>query len=162
MLTEKQANNKPKLSLKLANYLLLSVMLISCVGVVNSIKNYFLLNNEKNNFYEELISLKLTLSKQENELKFINEDSIDKAIEVKTELYSVPMDSGVNESNYQVLSKIYADPKTENNTKTIIKEIMSDGVVSISEYSKYSSLFNSEIERINQEKLKKVLIKAVK
>lgn len=64
----------------------------------------------------------------------------------------------ISEMHYKVLASVYQDTKTDELTKKIIKDMMADNIVTIEEFSQHSALFNSAIEKINQEKTKQNLI----
>ena len=65
----------------------------------------------------------------------------------------------ISETHYKILTSVYQDSKTDELTKKIIKDMMADNIVTVEEFSQHSALFNTAIEKINQEKTKEDLIK---
>lgn len=108
----------------------------------------------------ELTLIQTEIKDQETQLANMNAKSYrESAIEAKFEKQSL---KPINDVHYKLLTAVYTDPKTDDLTRKIIKDMMADNVVTVEEFSKHSALFNSTIEKINQEKIKADLIENLK
>ena len=108
----------------------------------------------------ELTLIQTEVKSQETQLANMNAKTYrESAIEAKFGKQSL---KPINDVHYKLLTAVYIDPKTDDLTRKIIKDMMEDNVVTVEEFSKHSVLFNSTFEKINQEKIKADLIESVK
>lgn len=108
----------------------------------------------------ELTFIQTQVKDQEAQLENMNAKTYrESVIEAKFEKQSL---KPINDVHYKLLTAVYTDPKTDDLTRKIIKDMMVDNVVTVEEFSKHSTLFSSRIEKINQEKIKADLIENLK
>lgn len=134
-----------------------SCIIVAVLGV--SWASYLHLDNEAQTkkLNNELNMVQSQVKEQELKIDEMDAQTYrESAIQAKIEQQTL---KPISETHYKVLASVYQDTKTDELTKKIIKDMMADNIVTVDEFSQHSALFNSAIEKINQEKTKEDLIK---
>lgn len=134
-----------------------SCIIVAVLGV--SLASYLHLNNEAETkkLNNELSLVQNQVREQEIEIAEMNAKTYrESAIQAQIEKQTL---KPISETHYKILTSVYQDSKTDELTKKIIKDMMADNIVTVEEFSRYSALFNTAIEKINQEKTKEDLIR---